>query len=54
LGIMCEKCVEIDQKIEHHRLLASQIADPATVEGIQKLIDGMNAQKRALHPEQEK
>jgi hypothetical protein len=51
---MCEKCIEIDQKIDHFRLLASRISDPATTDGIQSLIDGMNDQKRALHPEQRK
>jgi hypothetical protein len=49
---MCEKCVELDSKIEHYRLLASRLTDRPTIEGIQKLIERMQAQKVALHPEQ--
>ena len=51
-GAMCEKCVELDSKIEHYRLLASRLTDRPTIEGIQKLIERMQAQKVALHPEQ--
>jgi len=48
---MCEKCVEIDEKIAHYRLLAPMITDPATTAGILRLIDDMSAQKLALHPD---
>jgi hypothetical protein len=48
---MCEKCVELDEKIEHYRRLSSGITDQATLEGIKKLIGQMQAQKAALHPE---
>jgi hypothetical protein len=51
---MCEKCVEIDSKIEHYRLLASRIADQPTLDGIKQLMERMQAQKAALHPEQKK
>jgi hypothetical protein len=50
---MCEQCVEIDKKIEHHRRLASLITDQLTLDGIKQLIERMQAQKAALHPEQE-
>jgi hypothetical protein len=43
---MCEKCVEIDRKVEHYRLLASAVTDPPTLDGIKELID------RILAPEQ--
>jgi hypothetical protein len=49
---MCEKCVEIDQKIDHYRTLAARILDQATIYGVQKLIAELQAQKAALHPEQ--
>jgi hypothetical protein len=49
---MCEQCVEIDKKIDHYRSLSSGITDQATLDGIKKLIEQMQAQKAALHPEQ--
>jgi hypothetical protein len=51
---MCEKCVEIDSKIEHYQGLASRVMDQPTIDGIQELIEHMKAQKAALHPEQAK
>jgi hypothetical protein len=30
---MCEKCVELDGKIEHYRGIASRIADEAMIRG---------------------
>lgn len=49
---MCEKCVELDSKIEHYRLLASRITDEPILDGIKDLIERMQAQKVALHAEQ--
>jgi hypothetical protein len=49
--IMCDKCVEIDKKISHYRSLALLITDPATMEGIHRLIHDMQAEKLALHPQ---
>jgi hypothetical protein len=49
---MCEKCVELDGRIEHYRRLSSGISDPATLDGIKTLIGQLKAQKAALHPEQ--
>jgi beta-phosphoglucomutase-like phosphatase (HAD superfamily) len=51
---MCDKCVELDRKIEHYRLLASRVTDQPTIDGIKELIERMQAQKLALHPEQAK
>ena len=31
---MCEKCVELDAKIERYRLLLSRITDQLTLDGI--------------------
>jgi hypothetical protein len=50
---MCEKCIELDGKIEHYQRLLSTITDRATLDGIKQLIEGMKAQKVALHPEQD-
>ena len=49
---MCEKCVELDSKIEHYQRMASKISDQATLDGIKELIERMKAEKAALHPEQ--
>jgi len=51
---MCDKCIELDKKIEHHRQLAERVRDPSLTEGVGKLIEEMEAQKAALHPERQK
>ena len=51
---VCEKCVQLDSKIEHYRVLASRLSDQPLLDGIKELIERMQAQKLALHPEQEK
>jgi hypothetical protein len=51
LAAMCEKCQEIDRKIERYRTLAKQVSDPMTHEEAKKLIDKFEAEKGALHPE---
>jgi hypothetical protein len=48
---MCEKCVELDSKIEHYRALASRVTDQPILDGIKHLIERIQAQKAALHPE---
>ena len=50
---MCDKCVELDGKIEHYQRMASWITDQPTLDGIKELIARIMAQKAALHPEQE-
>jgi hypothetical protein len=50
---MCEKCVELDGKIEHYQRMSARITDQLTLDGINELIERMKAQKAALHPEQE-
>jgi hypothetical protein len=51
---MCDKCAELDNKIEHYRSLVAKVMDPLTAERVGKLIEDMQAQKAGLHPEQEK
>jgi hypothetical protein len=50
---MCDKCEELDRKIEHYRLLVARVLDPLLNEGVGRLIEDMEAQKAALHPEQQ-
>jgi hypothetical protein len=50
---MCEKCFEIDERIERYQRLSSRITDQPTLDGIKELIEQMQVQKAALHPEQE-
>jgi hypothetical protein len=50
---MCDKCVELDGKIEHYQRMASRITDQAMLDGIKELIARAKAEKAALHPEQE-
>jgi hypothetical protein len=51
---MCARCEELDKKIGHYRELAARVCDPLLTEGVGKLIEEMEAQKVALHPEQQK
>ena len=48
---MCEKCAEIDEKIEHFKWLASRVSDPPASKAIDELIKQCEAQKTALHRE---
>ena len=50
---MCDKCVELDGKIEHYQRISASISDQLTVDRIKELVEKMKAQKAALHPEQE-
>ncbi|MGY8677117.1 hypothetical protein Q2941_04795 [Bradyrhizobium sp. UFLA05-153] len=50
---MCEKCDELNEKIEHYRALLSHVTDQLASEGIAKLIADLLAEKVALHPEQD-
>lgn len=50
---MCEKCVELDDKIEHCRKLSSWVIDKATLDAIDALIASYQAEKAGLHPEQQ-
>ncbi len=49
---MCDKCDELDKKIEHYRLIRLSIGDRITIERIEALIGDLQAQKATLHPEQ--
>lgn len=49
---MCEKCAELDEKIEHYKMLSASILDQFTIDGIAKLIAEAMAEKLKLHPEE--
>jgi hypothetical protein len=46
---MCEKCRELDQKIEHCNQFIRRGFDSLTMERIQNLIAGLEQQKKTLH-----
>jgi hypothetical protein len=50
---MCEKCEELDDKIEHYRRIAASINDQLTIDRIRELVATLEAEKAALHPEQQ-
>jgi hypothetical protein len=50
---MCDKCVELDGKIEHYQRMASLITDQITLDGIKELIATLKAEKAALHSDRE-
>ena len=47
---MCEKCDQIDKKIEHYRQIQRAVMDKLTADGTEELIAGLEAEKAALHP----
>jgi hypothetical protein len=49
---MCDKCLELDKKIQRYREIIVAISDELTVERIKALIGDLQAQKTILHPEQ--
>ena len=46
---MCDKCNEIDKKIEDHRRLAAQSSDQDFQQRTAKLIRELTAEKIGLH-----
>jgi hypothetical protein len=46
---MCDRCVEIDDRVEQLRKLGSRILDPETLRSIDVLIRELEIQKAALH-----
>jgi hypothetical protein len=49
-GVMCERCIEIDIKIERYSRMAKMINDKTALQAIDTLVAGLEAQKLALHP----
>jgi hypothetical protein len=50
---MCDKCVELDKKIERYRRIAGAIADRFKTDRLKASIAELKARKMELHPEQE-
>jgi hypothetical protein len=50
---MCDKCGELDGKIELYERIRLSIADQVTVDRIKELVAEINAQKDKFHPEKE-
>ena len=48
---MCDKCAELDGKIEHYRLMAQWVSDRKTLDGIAVLLAKYAEDKKALHPQ---
>jgi|SoiMethySBSTD1v2_1073268.scaffolds.fasta_scaffold820105_1 hypothetical protein len=51
---MCTKCNEIDKKIARYARLSSSVTDPVTIDRFKQLIDELEADKTALHPDRRK
>lgn len=51
---MCEKCVEIDKTIAHYQWIKRRVIDPQTYQAADDLIEKLESEKMALHPEQAK
>jgi hypothetical protein len=49
---MCDKCAELDKRIEHYQRMLLSIGDQTTVERLRTLIGDLQAQKATFHPEQ--
>jgi hypothetical protein len=49
---MCDKCVEIDKKLEQYRRIAHSITDELTIERINKAIDQAVSERAGLHLDQ--
>lgn len=47
---MCEKCAELDRKIEHDERISFLIGDQLTVGRIKELVAKMKSEKAELHP----
>jgi hypothetical protein len=49
---MCAKCIAIDKRLERLRYLQGRLTDPQTLDAIVGLTAELEAQKKALHPEE--
>ena len=47
---MCEKCGEIEAKVENYQRLAKGVTDPQTIDGLQHIVNELEREKAALHP----
>ena len=47
---MCDRCSKIDERIRHYQDLAKLVLDQGALESIARLIVGLEAENRILHP----
>jgi hypothetical protein len=47
---MCERCAELDEKIELYRQLSTWVTDRPTREGLEQLVQKLRVDKGMLHP----
>jgi hypothetical protein len=50
---MCERCIEIDTKIERYSRMAKMINDKTALQAIDRLVADLQTQKLVLHPKRE-
>lgn len=48
---MCEKCVELDEKISRFKRIIERFIDQRTIDGLTAAIAELQAKKAELHPE---
>jgi hypothetical protein len=48
---MCWKCQDIDQAIAHCRVLSARLADELAQARLNRVIEQLEAEKKALHPD---
>jgi len=46
---MCERCGEIDRKIEQYRFIRSTATDSLAVELLEMVVEDLQSEKDALH-----
>jgi len=49
---MCERCIELEEKIDLYRQLSSWVLDSETRRGIDSLVQKYRVDKNVLHPRQ--
>jgi hypothetical protein len=47
---MCEKCIELDEKIAHFRRFTVVAFDPLTTDRIRRLIADLQRKRDTMHP----
>jgi hypothetical protein len=48
--VVCERCNEIDNKIERYKRMAKMINDRAALQAIDTIVADLEAQRLTLHP----
>jgi hypothetical protein len=45
---MCDKCQDLDKKVERYRLIVARVIDPQLAEGLGRLIEEAEAQNVSI------